>query len=102
MTDSDEMYNRACAIFQEWGPRRRIPLRVRWQEAFPEVASSAMDDWETEFRLVERVAYELAERVRDDALSRDAAISELCARYPRLGREQAASACNHAYYHAIA
>jgi ribosomal 50S subunit-associated protein YjgA (DUF615 family) len=99
--DSNETYNEAFRIFIQWGPLRRIPVRTRWREAFPEVKEAVMDAWSAEFRRVEEFAFNLAEQVRDCRLNQEAAIEKVAERYPRLDGELVRGVYTRAYFHAI-
>jgi hypothetical protein len=77
MTLSDDQFNKAFEIFQEFGLRRRLPIYQRWQEAFPEAGLDDMRDWEKEFKDIEGFAHETAEKVRDDGLDEPSAMHQV-------------------------
>ncbi len=98
----NERYNQAFSIFAQWGPQRRIPVRTRWQEAFPQVTDAEMDEWTAEFRQIDEFAFSVAQQVRDRTLNQEEAIGQMNERYPRLDRELAKRSYTQAYFHAMA
>jgi len=101
MTLFDDRFNHALEIFQEFGPRRRIPVQERWREAFPEAAARDLVEWERAFREIEAFAYDLAVQIRDQGLSEDAAQRRIAEQFPRLSRERVVRTLSQAHYFAM-
>jgi hypothetical protein len=98
---NDEQFNKALEIFQEFGPRMRIPVHQRWQEAFPDVAPNDMPEWETIFGEIEEFAYGVAEQVRDNGLDEGIAVHRIAERFPRLSDDRVKHTYNQARYFAM-
>jgi hypothetical protein len=98
---TNEQFNRALEIYQEFGPRRRIPIHQRWQEAFPQAAPDEMKDWERAFRDIEKFAHSVAEQVRDHGLDERAAAEQISEQFPRLTPDRVATTYNQARYIAM-
>jgi hypothetical protein len=101
MTLSDDQFNKAFEIFQEFGLRRRIPIYQRWQQAFPEAGLDDMCDWEKEFKDIEGFAYGTAEKVRDDGLDEPSAMHQIALRFPQLSADRVLTTYNQARYFAM-
>ena len=98
---TDDEFNKALEIFQEFGPRMRIPIHQRWREVFPEVATDDMRQWEAAFRELEDFAYQVAVQVRDHGLDEGTAAQRIAERYPRLTPKRVATIYNQARYVAM-
>lgn len=98
---TDEQFNRALEIFQQFGPLRRISVQERWREAFPDAGPEDMREWETSFGEVESFAYGVAEQVRDHGLEEDLARRQIAEQFPRLSRDRVAHTYNQARYFAM-
>ena len=98
---TDRQANRMLAIFHEFGPRRRIPVRERWAQVFPDATPDDMQEWETHCEEIEHFAYGLAERVRDEGLDEDVARAQISERVPHLSHESVAETYNKARYYAV-
>ena len=85
---NNDRYNEALKIFQEFGPRRSLPIRERWREAFPQVPPDVMDEWETEFKKLEEFAYDLAAKVQNSELDDSDAYRMLAERFRWLDRDR--------------
>jgi len=101
MTLFDDRFNHALEIFQEFGPRRRIPVQERWREAFPEAAARDFVEWERAFREIEAFAYDLAVQVRDQGLGESAAVRRIAEQFPRMSRERVMKTFSQARYFAM-
>jgi hypothetical protein len=99
MTDlTDAGLNRALEIFQEFGPRRAIPVEGRWAEAFPKSGAEDHKEWKRLFEEIESFAYDLAEQVRDHRLDRDEAKRQIAERFPRLSSDRVGHTYSQAMY----
>jgi len=97
----DPRYNKALSIFQEFGPRRGLPVRQRWQEAFPKVTPHVMYEWESQFTELERFALDLATKVWNQALDANIAIQLIAERFPMLNKDRLGATYSQAMYFAI-
>jgi hypothetical protein len=84
MNITSEQFDRAFAEFQQFGPRRRIPIEERWREILPEVAPSEFSDLNAECKKIEAFALSLAEQVRDKKMADVVAKEQLAQKYPDL------------------
>ena len=84
MSLTPEQFDSAFAEFQLFGPRRRIPIEERWREVLPEMAPSEFNALNTQCKEIEAYAVSLAEKVRDEAMSDEAARQQFARKYPFL------------------
>jgi hypothetical protein len=84
MNITPEQFDKAFAEFQQFGPRRRIPIEERWSEVLPEIDSCEFATMQAQCKEIEAFAVSLAEQVRDKKMSDDAARMQLAQKYPFL------------------
>lgn len=84
MNITPEQFDKAFAEFQQFGPRRRIPIEERWHEILPEVAPSEFAALKAECKEIEAFALSLAEQVRDKTMADAEAKKQLAQKYPSL------------------
>lgn len=84
MNVTPEQFDKAFAEFQQFGPRRRIPIEERWLEILPEVDSAKFPVLQVECKEIEAFALSLAEQVRDKTLADAEAKRQLAKKYPFL------------------
>ena len=84
MNVTSEQFDRAFAEFQQFGPRRRIPIEERWREILPEVVPDEFLRLKAKCKEIESFAFSLAEQVRDDKMTDSAAKEQLAQKYPVL------------------
>jgi len=101
MTLTDKQFNAALEMFQEFGPRRRIPVQERWAEAFPDATAEDFGAWQVACREIEDYAYGVAEQVRDERLDEHTAVRQISERFPRLSRERVEHTFSQAMYFSI-
>ena len=53
MNVTPEQFDKAFAEFQQFGPRRRIPIEERWLEILPEVDSEKFSELQAECKEIE-------------------------------------------------
>jgi len=95
---TDDQFNNALEIFQEFGPRRRIPVHERWSEVFRTATVEDFQEWESACREIEAFALGVALQVRDRVLEKDTAIRQLSERFPRLSRDRVGHTYSQAMY----
>jgi hypothetical protein len=98
MSFTDEQFNRAFAEFQEFGPRRRIPVEERWRDDLRDIDPGDFEALKARCQQIESFAVGLAERVRDGQMKDDAARHQLSETYPSLTRERLARTWSQAMY----
>ena len=98
---SDAEFNKALEIFQEFGPRRCVPVRERWTEAFPNATREDFAEWEALCREIEHFAYGLAEQVLDSRLEQGCAIRQIGEKFPRSSRDRVAHTYSQPMYLAM-
>ena len=84
MNITPEQFAKALAEFQQFGPRRRIPVEERWREILPDVDPSEFAGLQAQCKEIEAFALALAEQVRDKKLSEKIARKQLAQTYPLL------------------
>ena len=84
MNLTPEQFDKAFAEFQQFGPRRRVPIEERWREILPEVAPAEFEDLKAECKEIEAFAISLAEQVRDKKMADVVAKGQLAQKYPDL------------------
>jgi ribosomal 50S subunit-associated protein YjgA (DUF615 family) len=98
MNLTDDQFNKALEIFQEFGPRRRIPVQKRWSEVFRTATIEDFEEWQLVFRDIEAFALKAALQVRDRLLDGDSAIRQISERFPRLSRDRVSHTYSQAVY----
>ena len=98
MSFTDEQFDRAFAEFQEFGPRRRIPVERRWRDDLRDVHPDDFEALKARCQEIESFAVGLAERVRDGQMKDDAARRQLAGAYPSLTGERLARTWSQAMY----
>jgi hypothetical protein len=101
MKISDDQFNEALEIFQEFGPRRGIPILQRWSEIFPSATSEDFQEWQSRCREVEAFALRIALLVRDNRLDKDSAIRQISERFPSLSRDRVGHTYSQAMYFSL-
>ena len=81
MNITPEQFDKAFAEFQQFGPRRRIPIEERWREILPAIAPVEFPTLQAQCEEIEAFALTLAERVRDKSLADAAAKKQLQQKY---------------------
>jgi hypothetical protein len=84
MNITPEQFDKAFAEFQQFGPRRRIPVEERWREILPDVDPNEFTGLQAQCKEIEAFALTLAEQVRDKKLSDEIARKQLAQKYPFL------------------
>ena len=84
MNVTPEQFDKAFAEFQQFGPRRRIPIEERWLEILPEVDSAKFSELQAECKEIEAFALSLAEQVREKIMADAEAKKQLAQKYPFL------------------
>ena len=77
-------FNDVMAIFQEFGPRRTIPVEQRWRERFPAASDQELHEWRERCQRIEAVALSRAEEVFTGRMTEDAAREDLSQQFPEL------------------
>ena len=95
---NDDQFNNALEIFQEFGPRRRIPVQERWAEVFRDATIEDFQRWRSVCREIESFALGVAVQVRDSLLDKDTAIRQIGERFPRLSRDRVGHTYSQAMY----
>lgn len=88
MSITAKQFNKAFAEFQIFGPRRRIPVRTRWQEMFPDLDSREIGSMEAQCKEIEAFALGLAEKAKDNGTSIETSRKQLAQKYPVLDKER--------------
>lgn len=101
MNITPEQFDKAFAEFQQFGPRRRIPIEERWREILPEVAPTELSGLKAECKEIEAFALSLAEQVRDKKTSDSAAKQQLAQKYPFLKQERLDHTWSQAMYYSF-
>jgi hypothetical protein len=81
MKITPEQFDKAFAEFQQFGPRRRIPVEERWREILPDVAPNEFAGLQAQCKDIEAFAFALAEQVRDKKLADETARKQLAQKY---------------------
>ena len=98
---TDDQFNKALEIFQEFGPNRRIPVQQRWAEVFRAATSEDFQEWQSAFRDIEAFALRVALQVRDNLLDEDSAIRQVSEQFPRLSRDRVGHTYSQAMYFSL-
>jgi hypothetical protein len=98
---TDDQFNKALEIFQEFGPRRRIPVHERWAEVFRTATVEDFQEWQSACRDIEAFALRVALQVRDNLLDKDSAIRQISEQFPRLSRDRVGHAYSQAIYFSL-
>jgi hypothetical protein len=101
MKISDDQFNKALEIFQEFGPRRRIPVHRRWAEVFPTATDEDFQEWQSRCRDIEAFALRVALQVRDKHLDKDSAIRQISEQFPSLSRDRVGHTYSQAMYFSL-
>jgi hypothetical protein len=86
MSVNSEQIEKAFSEFQQFGPRRRIPVEKRWRELLPDVDPHEFPELQARCREIEAFAVRLAEQVRDKQIPAEVAQKQLSEKYPFLTR----------------
>lgn len=101
MNVSPEQFDKAFAEFQQFGPRRRIPIEERWREILPEVSPTEFSELQTECKEIEAFALSLAEQVRDNKMTDTEGNKQLAQKYPFLTKGRLGHTWSQAMYYAV-
>jgi hypothetical protein len=85
---TSEQFDKAFSEFQQFGPRRRIPVEERWREVLPDVTPDEFAALQAQCKEIEAFALTLAEQVRDKKVSDEIAQRQLIQKYPFLSPER--------------
>ncbi len=96
-----EQLDKAFAEFQEFGPRRRIPIEERWREILPGAAPAKFSELKAKCEELEAFALSLAEQVRDKKMADAAAKEQLAHKYPVLNQARLDHTCSQAMYYSF-
>lgn len=97
---SDDLFNRALAVFQAFGPDRAVPVEERWTRELPSISPSQHAGLRARCEEIEAVAAELAGRVLDGDLGQDSGRDELARRFPVLNPDRLSHTWSQALYFA--
>jgi len=98
---TDDQFNKALDIFQEFGPRWCIPVHERWAEIFRAATSEDFQTWPFARRDIEAFALSSALQVRYNLLDKDSAICQIAGQFPRLSRERVGHTYSRAMYFSL-
>jgi hypothetical protein len=101
MNITPEQFDKAFAEFQQFGPRRRIPIEERWREILPEVAPAEFSELKTKCKEIEAFALSLAEQVRDKKMADASAKEQLAQKYPVLKQARLDHTWSQAMYYSF-
>jgi hypothetical protein len=101
MTLTDHQFNNALEIFQDFGPRRRIPVHERWAEVFRAATSEDFQAWQAACRDIEAFALRVALQVRDNLLDTDSAMRQISEQFPHLSRDRVGHTYSQAIYFSL-
>jgi len=99
MVSPEPQFNEILGIFQEFGPRRKIPILQRWSEAFPNATPADFGEWRLKCEEIVAFAYEVAREFGPD-LQNDIAGEKIQTRFPHLNRDRISATWNQARYFA--
>src|SRR5450759_2049925 len=95
---TNDQLNKVLEVFQEFGPRRRIPVHKRWAEIFHTATDEDFQEWQSECRDIEAFALRVALQVRDNHLDKDTAIRQILERFPYLSSDRVGHTYSQALY----
>jgi hypothetical protein len=98
---SDDQFNKVLEIFQEFGPRRRIPIQQCWSEIFPSATVEDFQAWQARCREIEAFALRIALQVRGNRLDKDSAIRQIFEQFPGLSRDRIGHTYSQAMYFSL-
>lgn len=98
---SREEFERAFAEFLLWGPRKRIPIEQRLQEALPVIDSASIPKLLETCRAIEEFAETVARDVIRGAISDEAALQQIAHAYPYLNSAQLRRIYSQACFYAM-
>lgn len=103
MPFSDSQFDRAFAEWQEFGPRRAIPVEQRWAEIFPAATASDFAQARLRCEEIEAYAYEVVQTTHRDVATPDKirAVQLLSSQYPALTSERLSRTLSQAVYFSI-
>lgn len=101
MNVTPEQFDKAFAEFQQFGPRRRIPVEERWREMLPEVTLTEFSKLQAECKKIEASALLLAEQVRDKKMADAEAKRQLAQKYPFLTQARLDHTWSQAMYYSF-
>lgn len=83
----DAALDRAYAVFEEWGPIRRVPRKVRLTQTFPELDDPEIEALIDKLNRVSQTVWTVAELGGEPKLGRDKVVALLQDRHPFLKDE---------------
>lgn len=98
---NEQQLDQALEIFQDFGPRRAIPLHGRWAKVFPEATEADMKEWQVYCREIENFAFLLAEQVYDKRIDQSAVKVKVSERFPQLTPARVGQTVSQAMYFAM-
>jgi hypothetical protein len=101
MSVSDQQFEKALAEFQQFGPRRRIPVEERWRETMPEISAEEFPILRARCDAIESDALSLALQVRGGRLSDALARDQFAQLHPSLSEERLGRTWSQAMYFAM-
>lgn len=101
MSVTAQQLDKAFEEFQQFGPRRRIPVEERWREILPDVSPTEYPGLLAQCKDIETVALSLAEQVRNSKLDDLAARQMLTQRFPSLTQARQDHTWSQAMYFAF-
>lgn len=96
----EDEFERALAEFQQFGPRRGIPIEDRWCEILPGLPSTQLQMLLAVCKEIESYAYHVAQEVVYGNLADQVASKQLADRFPFLTDVQVRRALSRACYFA--
>jgi hypothetical protein len=97
---SDADFDRAFDEWQEFGPRRGIPVEERWRKLLPHASPDALADAQQRCKEIEAAAWKLAEQALAGTISEQEGQRRLAAQYPYLTRNRVSRTWVQAMYFA--
>ena len=79
--------DKAYAVFEAWGPIRRIPPKARLAQVFPDLDDSSIESLISTLEKVNRTVWAIAELGGEPKLGRDKVVAQLQVEHPFLKHE---------------
>ncbi|WP_425054627.1 hypothetical protein [Pseudomonas abyssi] len=98
---NEELLNLALAITQQFGPERAKPREERLKKANPDIASTEAALLFEKCDEIERIAYQLAEKVRDKEITMEQFSKKLHESYPELNEARLSKTVSQAMYFSL-
>ena len=97
---SNDEFEKAFSEFQQFGPRRRLPIEQRWQEILPDVPPASIPKLLAHCKEIEAFATGVAGQVVCGGIAEDAASKQISDRFPFLTATQLRRTLSQALYFA--